>query len=96
MDYCNGIEEYEFPGTITLFPNPADNEIITDFFFNRETELSIEIINGIGQRVRFINLNKIVGRSTYSIFTSSISNGFYLIKFNLDHTIFTKKILINH
>ncbi len=96
VDYCNGIEEYEFPGTITLFPNPADNEIITDFFFNRETELSIEIINGIGQRVRFINLNKIVGRSTYSIFTSSISNGFYLIKFNLDHTIFTKKILINH
>ena len=96
VDFCIGIEEYDFPGTISIFPNPADNEIVTTFFLKNETDLSIEIINRIGQIIRFIDLNKTSGANSYRINTSAISDGFYLIKINLNNKFYTQKIIIHH
>ena len=96
VELCIGIEEYDLPGTISLFPNPADNEIITNFFFKKETDLSIKLINSIGQIIRFIDLNKMSGAYSYTINTSAISDGFYLINFYLNNKVFSKKIIIHH
>lgn len=96
IDICNSIEESDLPGTISIFPVPADNEIIINLYLKYEKNLSIDLFNTIGQSVFSINLNKISSDFTYKINTSAIAGGFYLMKLNLNSKIFSKKIIIHH
>ena len=96
IDICNSIEESDLPGTISIFPVPADNEIIINFYLKYEKNLSIDLFNTIGQSVLSINLNKISNDFTYKINTLDITEGFYVMKLNLNNKLFSKKIIIHH
>ena len=96
IDICNSIEESDLPGTISIFPVPADNEIIINFYLKYEKNLSIDLFNTIGQSVLSINLNKISNDFTYKINTLNITEGFYVMKLNLNKKLFSKKIIIHH
>lgn len=96
VDICNSIQEYFSPEAISMFPNPADNEININFYFRYENNLSIDLYNCMGQLIYSDNQNKFSGLQSYKINTSTFLGGFYLIKFNFKNKTFTNKIIINH
>ncbi len=96
VDICNSIEEYFSQETISLFPNPADNELTISFYLKYGNNFSIDVYNSIGQIIYSDLINKLKGLQSYKINTTAFSDGFYIIKFNFKNKIFTNKIIIHH
>ncbi len=75
---------------ITLFPNPANNNLtidIPDAFFDREAE--INIYGMLGNRI----LTKKTAQSSSIINIARLSSGSYIVKVSSNGTLFTKKFV---
>ena len=79
---------------ITLFPNPATNQVnlmLADFLGK---EMEITIINNIGQSVYQHHLEKVDSRQ-FTINSSNFTNGFYIVRIKVDgQQIINKKLMI--
>jgi len=80
--------------TVTLFPNPATNEInlmLVDFIGK---EMEIAIINSFGQSVYQHHLESVANQQ-FTINSSNFTNGFYIIRIKVDgQRIINKKLMI--
>lgn len=83
---ANGIES-EFNDedkTISLYPNPNDGNFTITYTLPSGKDMSIEILNSLGQLVYRTQLTSNVGRTTKTIKTSDLSDGLYLLRTNVD------------
>ena len=91
-----GIQQSLPLSAITLFPNPATNEVnlmLADFM---GMEMEIAIINNIGQSVYQHHLQAVANRQ-FTINSSNFTNGFYIVRIKLDgQRIINKKLMIKH
>lgn len=81
-----GVEENEQPGSITLYPNPANTivQIVSDELFK-----SVEVFDIVSKRITFYNDKT----NSLTIDVSNYSNGIYFIKID-GKTV--QKIIVEH
>jgi len=72
----------------SAYPNPTNDFITLDFSDYNDTELSVEVFNMLGQKIKFFEN---VGVSE-KIDLSQLTSGIYLLKINYNETIQTIKI----
>lgn len=82
-----GIDESDSQRNISLFPNPANNNLT--ILSDKEFE-TIEIYNALSQLVYSTKINE---TTSLSINVSNLSNGIYFVK--IDNSV-VKKVSINH
>lgn len=93
---CNSVgisESEEENNSLTVFPNPAHNELAVS---SKQFGVGdvVKIINGLGQE---IYLEKIKQQtSTLVVQTTSFPQGIYFLSVNTNNNMITKKIVINH
>jgi len=83
-----------FSTDVTLFPNPATNEVnlVMDNFIGKETEIAI--INSFGQAVYQHRLEEVSNRP-FTISLIDFTNGFYIVRIQADGLgVINKKLMI--
>lgn len=79
--------------TFRLFPNPANDIIRIDIDLNYSAEMTVEIINSLGQTMHRDNF---IGNTIKSsIDVSSYSSGIYFLKLSTDKGVSTKSFIIS-
>lgn len=79
---------------LSIFPNPANEKVIINFDYQATEQLSIIVVNSVGQEV-FRNSNNIIaGKVNLEIFTSSWNSGIYFIQFQSEKGIKTERLSI--
>jgi hypothetical protein len=94
----NGLDVWEDSKPITLYPNPATNNIKAYFSLQTASSLTAVVTNAAGQQVQAINFGKLTaGDQVVTINTTDLSNGFYNIAFKLENgRSISKKIVVAH
>lgn len=86
-----GIDENELTNHVSVFPNPAKNEI----FIKNELHLSIDKIEMFDMTGRSVKRSNSQGTSSlFTLDTSDLSTGVYVITINIEGKSLTKKIII--
>ena len=80
---------------ITIYPNPAKNDLFVSVTSNTTQNLKIELTNIEGQLMHTELLSTTQGTSIQTINTSNLSPGTYFIKIIGDNAIEIKKIIID-
>ncbi len=83
-----GIEE-PLLDEITIYPNPAENDVTIDLGTNDLKNAVIEIVDLLGKSV----YKETIVQKTTQLNISDFSNGIYLIKFSNDNGTVTNKII---
>jgi len=78
---------------VLLYPNPASDYLNIQFDLASPQQVTIQILNSIGQQVEFINAEK-VQNSNYVISFEGKEQGVYYAKINLGEKIITRKFTI--
>jgi hypothetical protein len=91
VDTILGVSENELANAISLYPNPATNEV--NIAINGETigSLKIVVVNSLGQILQSTERNTL---STITLDVSSYATGLYFININADGAKLIKKLLI--
>ena len=76
-----------------IFPNPADEKINIWLETDFGEEFELELISTLGENIFQTNLNS---GKFYSIDTSSLVEGVYLVRIRSGKDFFTQKIFIFH
>lgn len=91
-----GVEESEMLNQVNVYPNPMTNNATVDFTIAETNNVSIVMVNTIGQVVLNENLGKLsAGKQNYSLDATSLNNGFYFLNITVGNNTITKKVSIN-
>ncbi|MES2139677.1 MAG: T9SS type A sorting domain-containing protein [Bacteroidota bacterium] len=91
-----GIEENEMLNNVRVYPNPITNTAVVDFSLSESNNVSITLVNALGQLEFSKDLGKMnAGDQNYSLDATSISNGLYFLNIKIGDNTVTKKVAIN-
>jgi photosystem II stability/assembly factor-like uncharacterized protein len=90
FDASLSVEDFEF-NDLTLYPNPAKNEI--NLKWNKTEDVSIRIFDTQG-KIMFYG-KKVNLYNGFKVDVSSFSNGIYFVKLNSTNGEITKKLILN-
>ena len=89
-------ETNQLANNVTVYPNPISNSAIVNFNLVESNEVSIEVVNALGQLVSTANLGTLsVGDQTYSLDASNLNNGLYFINIRVGNSISVKKVSVS-
>lgn len=88
------IDELSDISTFNVYPNPVRDMLTVDFNLEAENNVTIEVVNTMGQTVAAENLGKVNGLQTTQINVSSLDAGMYFVKVKTTKGEVTKRISI--
>lgn len=86
-----GVDDNDLASYISVYPNPAKNEFFIKNNYHASIE-KIELFDMTGRSVKNANFKDSLG--LYTLSTSNLSSGVYLININLEGKTLTKKMII--
>jgi hypothetical protein len=79
---------------LKVMPNPNNGRFMLDFTVNKKADLSITIVNAIGQKV-FVNRTPgFIGRYAQTVEAGKLSPGVYLLQVQHDNKSYLKKLVV--
>ena len=90
-----GIIENSDIKKISIYPNPSIDESILDFSLTNSSEITIKVLNTIGQVVHQITSNLTLGSNKISIDTKNFSSGIYEVVIESKNGTITKKLSVS-
>jgi len=93
----NGESEGAKNFSFSLFPNPTNGFVTINYTLNIDTQISIELCNMFGQRMKFIlpQQNKKAGTYSVQISVSELGAGTYIVKTTSGNQVESKQLVIN-
>lgn len=82
------------PGNITVYPNPASNQVFVTLKNIVNDQVSIALYNSLGQRLQFIPETEMTGKSIAALNVSNYAAGVYFLKIKVGNAISTKKVVV--
>ncbi len=89
---CTGLEEENLGKSILVYPNPADRFLNISILESKMKNIEMAIFNSSGQLVYSKTIPDNSVQTTIDV--NEFSEGVYLIRFNSENTVFTKKLII--
>ena len=96
IDVCDRINEVSFIKEVSLFPNPSTGKFILELFQTEQKDLTINIINILGQEVFSKTLKHFKGNFKQEVDLSEYKRGVYLLKIQSGKNVMNKKIIIEY
>ena len=78
---------------INISPNPASDRITVKYDYSGQEQLSLTVLNTLGQEISHTQLN--FGNTDMTIHTQDWSDGYYMLRFNTTQWSVTEQILIS-
>ena len=79
--------------TVSIFPNPVKNELVTEFIFSETTDIGIMITDLSGKVIMVRDINNVINE-VFKFDVSSLANGTYLLRLSTEKGSKTKKFVI--
>ena len=83
---------------INIYPNPVINELSVNLYSGLSiNELRVDVLDTRGQEVSNHNIshnNMASGINNFKLNLSELAGGVYMIRFNIDHEIIMKKVIV--
>jgi hypothetical protein len=88
-----GVSKNELTSSISLYPNPATNEVNININDNTYDSIIIQVFNSLGQKLQSTESN---GQTTnnFSLDVSNLATGLYFINIDVDGVTVSKKLLV--
>jgi hypothetical protein len=96
VNICTAVNAATAESTISVFPNPAANEINLRVNGDSNGEIIISITDLPGQIVFMKKVNPAAGDINEKIDTSGLSDGVYFMNVEMEGRIFTVKMVVQH
>ena len=81
---------------VNVYPNPITNTATVNFNMIAENNVSVVLVNALGQSVSNENLGNLsAGEQVYSLDASKLDNGLYFLNITVGNNTITKKVAIN-
>jgi len=85
---------------INCYPNPFSDEITIEINLFKETEVQVEVLNQLGQLVKYINTGEQLNRGIHRLIwdgtnagESRVAPGIYLIRMKINDTVYYRKVV---
>lgn len=88
------IDEVETIEFATVFPNPASDMTNIQFELNESANVTITLVNALGQTVYVNNMGETSGQQTVEISTADLEEGIYLVNLQVGDQVITKRISV--
>lgn len=79
---------------LSVYPNPANNNVNVALNLNEESNVTINVVNALGQTVYSEALGNINGQNTVNINTTDLVEGIYLVNTTVNGNTSTERISI--
>jgi hypothetical protein len=79
---------------ITMYPNPASNEVFVNLKNIVQGEVSITLFNSLGQRLQVISEAEMAGKTQGVLNVSNCATGIYFVKIKAGQNTTTKKLIV--
>jgi hypothetical protein len=89
------IKENELVQALTIFPNPTSEAFAVEFYLERESEVSLEVLDPVGRVVASKDLGKVYGEQQVKFVLDNQASGIYLIRIRTGLGIITKRVTVN-
>lgn len=90
-----GIASAELSNSVKVYPNPIQNAAEIAMELNNATEVTIEVMNSVGQIVASKNYGSLVGTQIIPFNSGDLANGLYTLNIKLNDEIVVKRITIS-
>lgn len=82
---------------LSLFPNPAVNYSKVNYTLNKASNVSLDILNLLGEKINSISLGtQSAGKQEYQVSFEAMKEGIYFIKLNAGDASQTAKCIVTH
>jgi hypothetical protein len=102
-DLSTGVEEIDNPFSVTCYPNPFKQEITVEINLTRESVTGVEVINQLGQRVKYLAHKQYLPAGIHRFIwdgkdagSHKVAPGIYLVRVIMDGTQVHHKIIMTH
>jgi flagellar hook assembly protein FlgD len=92
----NGLTE------INCYPNPFRNEVTVEIKLSKDSEVEVEVLNQLGQRIRFLQTSKMLNSGVHRLMwdgrnagNGEVSPGIYHLRIGIDNREIQKKIVLS-
>ena len=89
-----GVDDFNLADIISIYPNPADEEIFIQINSDFISQLNISINNLLGEKIISKVIEGIDGNRIEKINTHLLSDGIYIVNIKAGNESFNKKIII--
>lgn len=89
---CTGLEEDNLASSIVVYPNPANRFLNISILETNMEQVTMAIFNSSGKMVHSSVINPKTEQTTIDV--NEFSEGVYLIRFNAENKVVTKKLII--
>lgn len=93
---ATGISENNFVQNLSIFPQPASEQLNISFNSNTSEQLNLKLFDITGKIILQQTFKSVSGQNHFNINTSDLENGIYMITLGNEQHSITNKILIAH
>lgn len=93
--FGTGVRELTHGETLSLFPNPTQDQVTVDFTDAHTQSLSVQLVDVSGQVIFSQSMGTFNGRYKQSIDMSGVAAGVYFVQLITDNDTITRKVLKN-
>lgn len=87
------IDEFTFGEVMGIYPNPASNVLNVGVEFTEPADLTLSLVNMMGQTVRNIPSGLVAGQREISIDLSNLPEGTYLLRLQANDQVISRRII---
>lgn len=88
------VDEFSNLYYLSIYPNPAVNMTNVQMNLSDNSNVTIEVINTLGQIVYAENLGEVSGMQNVEINTADLEGGMYLVNIKVDNEVITERISV--
>lgn len=94
-DAALAIEDNMINNNVSVYPNPASQEVFVNYYANTSSEVIINVYDALGKNVYSTTSTSVVGDNTTKIITATLTNGVYTCNITSGNKTITRKMIIN-
>lgn len=95
-DDWTGIESHEADNSISIYPNPANDQLFVDIVSFESQPMDISVLNCLGAQAMHDVYKLVPGNNKFMIPTAALSQGVYVIKLQTKQLTKNVKVFIQH
>ena len=89
------IRRHQSKTDLSVMPNPAQDHVSIIFFAEKESDVTLRLIDNLGKTIVLENRKVVKGNNTLQLTgLSKYSNGFYMLQLFVNNEIVTQKIML--
>lgn len=94
--FALGVNEHNANvSAMNVYPNPSDENVNLNFDLSTAGNVSIEIVNSVGEQVSVLNLGELTtGNYARALNTDALASGTYFVRLKTGESVLTKRIVI--